>query len=170
MDRMDQHRRLQDIARRVLQALGETISASDTEASIARRATAMMADLGVRETWYHDCPAFVLLGSRSCLSISGAAYVPAEEPAGQTNLVTVDLSPLHEGIWGDCARSFVVEGGRCVANPALAEFAQGVMAEQSLHQQMIAFARADTSFGELFSLRTGPSKSWAMRISTSSAT
>src|SRR5690349_20681993 len=93
-----EHRAVQRIARQVLADLAPTICASDTEFAIAQRAVASLRSRGIMETWYHNCPALVLLGSRSCLSISGRDYVPAQEPVGrETNLVTVDLSPMRAG-------------------------------------------------------------------------
>lgn len=144
------HQAVQAIAQSVLAQLGPTLRATDTEASIAQRAARMLAEHGITETWYHDCPAFVLLGSRSCLSVSGAQYRPADEPVGATNLVTVDLSPLRDGIWGDCARSFFVEDGRCTTVPALPEFQRGAAAERHLHERMRSFATPQTSFEALF--------------------
>lgn len=144
------YRRVQAAAKAVLGELGATITASDTEATIAGRAALMLAARGFPDTWYYNCPAFVLLGSRSCLSISGRQYIPADEPVGSSNLITVDLSPREEDIWGDCARSFVVEGGRCVAEPADSGFTEGLEAEQHLHRWLQQRARPEMQAGELF--------------------
>jgi Xaa-Pro aminopeptidase len=145
-----EHRAIQLVAREVLADLAPTIGAADTELSIAERATEALRSRGVTETWYHNCPALVLLGSRSCLSMSGRDYVPAREPVGQTNLVTVDLSPLRAGARGDCARSFFIENGRATAQPLDAELARGKAFLESLHAAMPAFVDRSTSFHELF--------------------
>ena len=150
MTSLAEHRAVQAIAKGVLAALGPSIVPSDTEASIAQRATNLLADAGIAETWYHNCPAFVLLGSRSCLSISGREYKPANEPVGNENLVTVDLSPMRNGIWGDCARSFCIEDGRAVERPTCREFPAGIEAEQFLHARMMDFTTPQTTFEDLF--------------------
>ncbi len=150
MPTINQHRAVQAIAKRVLADLGPTITPDDTEKSIASRATTMMARFGVTSTWYYECPAFVLLGSRSCLSVSGSSYVPATEPVGLSNLVTVDLSPLLNGAWGDCARSFVVENGLYSNEPTLPEFKRGLDAERQLHRQLVSFATREMTFEHLF--------------------
>ncbi len=147
---IDEHKAVQGIAKQVLANLGSTIGPLDTEQSIAARATRMMADLGATETWYYDCPAFVLLGSRSCLSISGREYQPSDESVGMANLITVDLSPSRNNVWGDCARSFCLEDGRCVEQPTIDEFRDGIAAEQTLHAAMLSFVRPDTTFQALF--------------------
>ena len=43
------------------------ISSEVTEKEIALRCKSLMERHGIDETWYYDCPALVLLGSRSCL-------------------------------------------------------------------------------------------------------
>ena len=71
-----QHKHVQSIAKCVHDELGMHITAESTEAEIAEKCIQLLAGHGIRETWYHDVPAFVLLGSRSCLSISGREYLP----------------------------------------------------------------------------------------------
>jgi Xaa-Pro aminopeptidase len=143
------HRKVQDAAKAVLRALAAEIGPDDTEQSIATRAARALGDLGFRETWYYDCPALVLLGSRSCASVSGRHYRPAAEPVGQTNLVTVDLSPSDEGHWGDCARSFPVEEGRVTFTPKDPSLLAGLSFVRALQASMRAFVTPRTSFHEL---------------------
>jgi len=132
-----------------MSAIAATISATSTERTIATAAKAILADLGLIDTWYYDCHAFVLLGSRTCLSLSGRDYVPAEEPVGTENLVTVDLSPCEGPLWGDYARSLCVEGGKFVEIPASSDFAEGLKVENDIHQLMAEFVTPDTSFHQL---------------------
>jgi Xaa-Pro aminopeptidase len=143
------HSTVQQAAKRVLNVLGPTLTSCDSEATIAARAVDLLSAEGIADTWYYDCPAFVLLGSRSCLSISGRDYVPSLEQVGDFNLITVDLSPLLNGAWGDCARTFVIEGGAFVPTPALREFSEGLAAEAALHAAMLAFVEPTTTFVEL---------------------
>lgn len=152
MSTFDEHRKVQAIAKLVLNELADTINPHDSERSIAQRAKAMLERHGVTDTWYYDCPAFVLLGSRSCLPISGRDYEPEDEKVGKTNLVTVDLSPSIKGVWGDCARSFYIENGRCSLTPTISEFTNGFELERTLHQRLIAFASPEKTFAELHSL------------------
>ena len=147
---IDKQRAVQSIAKDVLEALGPTIHALDTENSIAQRAVQMLGDSGVKETWYYNCLAFVLLGSRSRRSESGRTYQSAFELVGSNNLVTVDLSPLMGGLWGDCARSFCIEQGKHTCNPAGTDFIDGLAAEQTLHQAMRSFVKPATTFCDLY--------------------
>ncbi len=143
------HRAVQEAARTVLVEIATTIRPVDTERSIVAKAVNGLARHGVVETWYHACPALVLLGSRSCLSLSGRHYEPAEEPVGEWNLVTIDLSPSRDGIWGDCARSFYIEEGACTAVPASPVFCEGAEALIALHEAVRMFATPRTTLDEL---------------------
>ncbi len=146
----EKHKHVQAIAKEVHTRLGSFITSEATESSIARKAVDLLAELGVTETWYHNVPAFVLLGSRSCLSISGRDYKPANEQVGDINLITIDLSPKVGNVWGDCARSYAVEGGQVTQNPRLADFVGGFAIERALHAEMIEFVTPNTKFSELF--------------------
>lgn len=152
MPTFEEHKNVQAIAKLVLNELAETINSNDSERSIAQRAKAMLERQEVTKTWYYDCPALVLLGSRSCLSISGRDYEPADEKVGKTNLVSIDLSPSLNGAWGDCARSFYIENGRCSITPTMSEFTVGFELEHTLHQQVIAFASPEKTFADLHRL------------------
>lgn len=143
------HQWLQQLAKAVLKQLATEIDPEDTEKSIGARAVALLRDQGIQKTWYYDCPALVLLGSRSCLSISGHDYRPSLECVGQTNLVSIDLSPSHEGHWGDCARSFAVEDGRVTLEPKDPQFRLGLSFLDRLQSAMCDFVTLETSFHEL---------------------
>jgi len=109
---LDETKAAQSAARAAMAELAASVTSADTERTIAQRAVECLRAEGVYTTWYYDCPALVLLGSRSSASFSGRDYVPADEPVGECNLATADLSPLLDGAAGDYARSLCVEGGR----------------------------------------------------------
>lgn len=145
-----EHARVQKIAKQVLHQLGQSIGPEDNEQSIALRAQDLLAEHGCNETWYYACPALVLLGSRSCISISGREYQAGEEMVGYTNLVSVDLSPLHNQHWGDCARSFAIEDGKLSAAPQNIEFRNGLTFLNKLHDEMRTWVKPQTTFAQLF--------------------
>src|SRR3954470_23017589 len=146
----DEYRIVQNAAKTVLAQLGPTIQPNDTEATLAERAADLLADMGFPDTWYYTCPALVLLGSRSCVSLTGRDYVPGNEQVGDFNLVTVDLSPVRGDIWGDCARSFCIEHGCLTESPSAQEFIDGLAIEAALHTFLRSFARPQMTFDALF--------------------
>ncbi|MCD9029188.1 aminopeptidase P family protein [Luteimonas sp. BDR2-5] len=149
-----EHREIQTVAKAVLAQLAASIHPSDTERTLAERAVSLLAAHGITETWYYNCPALVLLGTRSCESLSGRDYQPDSEPVGDFNVITVDLSPMRGGLWGDCARTIPVENGRFTSQPQAAEFKAGLEAQELLHQSMRSFVTPTTTFAELFAFST----------------
>ncbi len=144
-----EHREVQSAAKAALASLASKISAIDTEESIAGYAYQALCDLGFPETWYYSCPAFVLASSRSCLSISGREYLPSKEPIGVFGVVSVDLSPVRNGRWGDCARSFYIESGCTTSAPHSPELNTGKQLLSALHADMKLTVHPEMSFHEL---------------------
>jgi Xaa-Pro aminopeptidase len=149
-NQISEHRKAQDAAKSVLERLPEVITARDTEQSIANKAHEMLRELGYPDTWYYHCPALVLLGSRSCMSVSGKTYQASDELVGKSNLITIDLSPTREQYWGDCARSFPVENGKVAIRPETLEFNNGIRFLEQLHLKMLNLVMPETTFGQLF--------------------
>ncbi|MBI3284939.1 MAG: aminopeptidase P family protein [Burkholderiales bacterium] len=147
---MAEHRKAQQAAKTVLARLPCMITPEDTEHSIACKAREMLCAAGYAETWYYQCQALVLLGSRSCISVSGKDYQANHEKVGHANLITIDLSPTLGNYWGDCARSFVMEDGKVTATPQALEFKNGLHFLDRLHQEILKLLKPQTSFGQLF--------------------
>ncbi len=145
-----QFRQVQEAAKAVLRKLPTQLDMHDTEASIAAKAVSMLAELGLHETWYYDCPAQVLLGSRSCLSISGRVYTPSEETIGGKNLVSIDLSPKSGDIWGDYSRTFAFEFGAWVEHAKNREYINGFQFQQYIHQELMRWLKPHHTLHQLF--------------------
>lgn len=147
---IQQFRQVQAAAKAVLRDLPALLTMHDSEMSIAQKATGMLAELGYSDTWYYDCPAQVLLGSRSCLSISGKSYKPNDEQLGGTNLVSIDLSPMLGEIWGDYSRTFAYELGAWVSQPKTREYQNGFQFQQHIHQELMKWLKPQHTLHQLF--------------------
>lgn len=143
-------RSIQNIAREVLEEVPYYITSESTETSISEKCIDLLASKGVTETWYYNTIAFVLLGSRSTLSISGKDYTPSLEKVGSNNLITIDLSPIKSGIWGDCARSFVFHNGKIETSNYPEEYRLGIQVERDLHRALTTWVDRDTTFEDLY--------------------
>lgn len=144
------YRDIQDRAKLVMTQLPHLLCADDTEHSIAEKAYQLLCAQGLRETWYYDCPALVLAGTRSCLSISGRQYQASQEKLGGKNLISIDLSPSKDGIWGDYSRSFAFEFGNYVEQAKTLEYQNGLHFLKALHEEMLGWVKPNTSFHQLF--------------------
>ena len=99
---------VQDIALRVLRDIVPFIKSGNKECNVADVCAQLLEQYGAKDCWYHDVPALVLVGERTTLSVSGTDYKPSDVAIGANDLVTIDLSPMINGFWGDCARSYIV--------------------------------------------------------------
>ena len=143
---------VQEIAVKVLHEIKKFICEGVSEKEIADQCTLLLQKFGITECWYRKVPAFVLVGDRTVLSISGRDYSPSDVRVKNSDLVTIDLSPKFGQFWGDCARSFLVESGKVSEFSSNLELNDGVRAQQHLHQKMKQAIRPEMELGELFVL------------------
>ena len=72
---------------------------------------------------------------------------------GNNDIITIDLSPQVANIWGDYARTIIVENGKDVEDIELIEnpkWKSGLQMEEKLHTELLRFATKETSFEELY--------------------
>ena len=108
---------------------------------------------GADSFWYWDVGAFVFCGEDTILSVSGRQYETADTVIGPDDIVTIDLSPQCDCVWGDLARTLILENGVVVADPSKVhndQWKAGLLMEEKLHAAMRAFVSRDTTFEELF--------------------
>ncbi|KKK58904.1 hypothetical protein LCGC14_3039710, partial [marine sediment metagenome] len=129
MKNINEYKTIQRSAKEVLGEIKHFIVKGVTEKDISDECIELLREKGITECWYHGVPALVLCGSRSRMSVSGRDYIASEEMVSDTDLVTIDLSPSKENIWGDCARSFAVENGIVVDQPENEDFISGFVTE-----------------------------------------
>ena len=104
------YRRAQAVARLALEEIQAEIRPGVTERDLASACIRIMDASGSTGYWWYSTPAYVLAGDRLRLSVEGNAYVPAELPLAEDDMVTIDIHPEIDGCWGDCARSFLSAG------------------------------------------------------------
>lgn len=132
---------VQEIAKDTIEYLKTFIKEGITEKEIAEAAENYTKRKGVNSFWYHGVGAFVFVGKRTVLSISGKQYNPSRMAVKLEDLVTVDLSPEIKGVQGDFARTFVVSKGNVAGmeEKEIAgchpEFIEGTRTEEKLHSE-----------------------------------
>ena len=111
-----------------------------------------MVALGADSFWYWDVGAFVFAGNETALSVSGRTYSTSDRTIAENDIITVDLSPQCSGIWGDFARTIVLEDG-CVVQDIEKirneEWKCGLLMEERLHEELLRVANPEMSFEEL---------------------
>lgn len=66
---------------------------------------------GADSFWYWDVGAFVFRGKDTILSVSGRQYETADTVIERNDIITIDLSPQCNRVWGDYARTVIIEDG-----------------------------------------------------------
>lgn len=112
-----------------------------------------MIALGADSFWYWDVGAFIFSGDETTISISGSAYSTSDKIIAKNDIITIDLSPQKANIWGDYARTIIIEDGSVISDISAIKNAQwrnGLQMEEALHNELQSFVTTDTTFEELY--------------------
>lgn len=108
---------------------------------------------GADSFWYWNVGAFVFAGDETALSVSGKNYRAANKTIHENDIITIDLSPQKDNIWGDYARTLVIENG-IVCNEIndikKDEWRNGLQMEEYLHHTLMEVATPDMTFEQLY--------------------
>lgn len=144
---------MQDLNRATMKHLIKNIETGMSLSEIRRICEKFMLDNGADSFWYWNIGAFVFAGDETTVSVSGKDYQTSERIIGLNDIITVDLSPQNNNIWGDYARTIIIEDGKVIdkiENIRNSEWKQGLQMEQYLHKLLIENAAPDMTFEELY--------------------
>lgn len=148
-----EYRQVQEMARETIRRIRSEVKPGMTLAEVRRRCEAHMLALGADSFWYYDVGAFVFNGDETALSVSGRSYVTPDRILGENDILTIDLSPQCGEIWGDYARTLILQDGKTaesVADIRCDEWRNGLLMEEKLHEELFRFAQPDTTFEQLY--------------------
>ncbi len=147
-----QYKEVQKIAKDTMNYAKKNIRSGMTLHKIREMCEHKMLELGADSFWYWDVGAFIFAGNETTVSISGTQYQTSDKVIENNDIITIDLSPQSAGIWGDYARTLIVENGK-VTEPektANTEWKRGIFTEKLLHKEMCRFVTRKTTFEELY--------------------
>lgn len=133
------YRDMQNIARETMAYIKTAIAPGMKLSDVRKLCEDKMKTLGADSFWYWDIGAFVFAGDETAVSVSGRDYSTSDRLIGYDDIVTIDLSPQNNGIWGDYARTIVIENGSVVERIEEiknAEWRGGLLMEERLHREM----------------------------------
>lgn len=144
---------MQNLNRATIEHASTVIVPGMTLAQLRQLCEEYMLSHGADSFWYWDVGAFVFAGDKTAVSVSGRAYKTDDHIIEPNDIITIDLSPQNNCIWGDYARSLIVENGRIVKDIEQIknnEWRDGLKMEAYLHEAMLGFVNENTTFEELF--------------------
>ncbi len=144
---------MQDLNRNTIQYASTIIQPGMSLVEFRKRCEDYMLSHGADSFWYWNVGAFIFSGDKTAVSVSGREYITEERIIESNDIITIDLSPQNNCVWGDYARTLIVENGSIVDDVDSIqniEWKNGLKMEERLHQAMLDFVTEDTTFEELF--------------------
>mgnify|MGYP003293552794 CR=1 FL=1 len=148
-----EYKDIQRIAKKTISYIKTAIKPNMNLLDIRRLCEEKMLSLGADSFWYWDVGAFVFSGDETTVSVSGREYTTSDRLIGYNDIITIDLSPQNNHIWGDYARTIIVENGEVVDSIDKIqnnEWRNGLLMEERLHQELRDFVTPQTTFEELY--------------------
>ncbi len=148
-----EYKNVQDIAKETMSYIKTVIAPGIKLTDVRELCEDKMMSLGADSFWYWDIGAFVFSGDETAVSVSGREYVTSDRLIGSDDIITIDLSPQNNNIWGDYARTVVIENGSVIGHIdeiKNAEWRGGLLMEECLHRELMEFVTPRTSFEELY--------------------
>ena len=144
---------MQNLNRATIEYASTVIVPGMTLFELRKLCETYMLSHGADSFWYWDVGAFVFAGDKTAVSVSGREYKTDDHIIELNDIITIDLSPQNNCIWGDYARTLIVENGRIVKDVEQIqndEWRNGLKMEAYLHKAMLGFVNENTTFEELF--------------------
>ena len=147
------YRGVQKIAKDTIQYIKGKINPGMTLKEVRLLCEEKMYELGADSFWYWNIGAFVFAGDETTVSVSGREYITSDRIIAEDDIITIDLSPQAGDIWGDYARTIIIEDGKVVwsdediVNP---EWRAGIEMENKLHNRMMEIVSKEMTFEELY--------------------
>lgn len=144
---------MQNLCRSTMKHLVENIATGMSLLDIRKICEDFMLENGADSFWYWNVGAFVFANDETAVSVSGKEYKTSERIILNDDIITVDLSPQNNNIWGDFSRTIIIENGEVVSkieDIKNAEWKQGLQMESYLHKLLTDKAAEDMTFEELY--------------------
>lgn len=145
--------KIQLAAKKTIEYIKSIIKPGMNLLEIRRLCEDKLLELGADSFWYWDVGAFVFAGDETTVSVSGKQYVTSDRVIDNNDILTIDLSPQIGNIWGDYARTIILENGKVVDDIELIqnqEWKSGLQIEEKLHAELLTFVTKETTFEELY--------------------
>ncbi len=144
---------VQKIAVDTIEYIKKNIYVGQTLKEIRKICEEKMLSLGATSFWYYNIGAFIFAGKDTVVSVSGRKYATADYQLKADDIITIDLSPQYRKIWGDYARTIIIENGEVVYDLnkiSNSEWKDGLLFEDYLYNEFKKFVTDDITFEDVF--------------------
>ncbi|MEG0275695.1 MAG: M24 family metallopeptidase [Coprobacillus sp.] len=144
---------MQNLNKKTMTFISKNISVGMSLVEVRNLCESFMLDNGADSFWYYNVGAFVFSGDETTISISGKHYQTPDKIIQTNDIITIDLSPQRYNIWGDYARTIIIEDGVVINKEEEIqnnEWKQGLLMEKFLHDKLVEIAKPDMTFEELY--------------------
>lgn len=147
-----EYQKVQKIAKDTIEYAKQHIKSGMNLLDIRKMCEDKMLVLGADSFWYWDIGAFVFSGDETTISVSGKRYKTSDRIIDENDIITIDLSPQNKDVWGDYARTIIIQNGIVVELDDVAndEWRKGLLMEEFLHNELLQFVTPQTTFEELY--------------------
>lgn len=145
--------KVQSIAKGTIDYAKEIIKPGLNLVELRKMCENKIFELGADSFWYYNVGAFIFAGNETTKSVSGKEYITSDYIIKNDDIITIDLSPQIKNIWGDYARTIIIENGKVVDEINQiqnAEWKNGLLIEKESHSELLNFATSNTTFEELY--------------------
>lgn len=149
---------VQNIAKQAMQYTRHILKPGMNLIDLRQACENKMMELGADSFWYWDIGAFCFAGDETAVSVSGKNYKTSNRVIQKNDIITLDLSPQNGDIWGDFARTVIIENGQVVEDIGKirnTHWRQGLLMEEMLHSELKRFVTVNTTFEELYDYMNG---------------
>ena len=149
---------MQNLCRETIAYAASIVKPGMTLPQLCALCDAYMLQHGAESFWYWGIGTFAFHGERTAISVSARDFVQDDTPIAENDIITLDLCPQRDQIWGDFARTLVLENGKVTSDGTAEtghdaiqndEWYDGLQTEDLLHESMMQFVTPDTTFEEL---------------------
>lgn len=107
---------------------------------------------GADSFWWCNVGAFMFAGDETAVSVVPDVYEASDRLIEKNDIITIDVSPQKNGVWGDYARTIILEEGKVISDISQIkneEWRNGLLMEELLHRTLVEIVREDMTFEEL---------------------
>ena len=102
---LDLYLEMQNLNRAAIKYVAGIIKVGMNLADMKALCENYLLEHGADSFWYWDVGAFVFAGDETAVSVSGKDYKVTNRIIQENDIITIDLSPQKNNIWGDYART-----------------------------------------------------------------